>query len=167
VRPNCLPPTSTLQLRPARFPSLPPDTASDPLTPSSSLPPRSYTAASQKGSHACSHCSTLSPKAPLLHPIALRHSATVTAEVDHADSNHHCRRAHTGLSRGRFRTDGRTDDWKMAARVSVTWTHCSVLFEVTWGKTRCIRADATMRPRRHERVRADAAQRPRGREKKN
>jgi hypothetical protein len=37
------------------------------------------------------------------------------------------------LSRGRFQTDGRTDDQTMAARASVTWTHCSVLFEVTWG----------------------------------
>jgi hypothetical protein len=31
------------------------------------------------------------------------------------------------------RTDGRTDDRTMAAGASVTWTHCSVLFEVTWG----------------------------------
>jgi hypothetical protein len=36
-----------------------------------------------------------------------------------------------GLSRGRFRTDGRT----MATGASVTWTHYSVPFEVTWGKT--------------------------------
>jgi hypothetical protein len=27
----------------------------------------------------------------------------------------------------------RTDDRTMAAGASVTWTHCSVLFEVTWG----------------------------------
>jgi hypothetical protein len=40
-----------------------------------------------------------------------------------------------GLSCGRFRTDGRTDGRTMAAGASVTWTHCSVLFEVTWGKT--------------------------------
>jgi hypothetical protein len=39
------------------------------------------------------------------------------------------------LSRGHFQTDGRTDDPTMAAGASVTWTHCSVLFEVTWGKT--------------------------------
>jgi hypothetical protein len=26
-------------------------------------------------------------------------------------------------------SDGRTDDWTMAAGASVTWTHCSVLFE--------------------------------------
>jgi hypothetical protein len=63
-----------------------------------------------------------------------------------------------GLSRGRFRTDGRTDDRTMATGASVTWTHCSVLFEVTWGKTAasartrvrplaCVRADANMRPR--------------------
>jgi hypothetical protein len=58
----------------------------------------------------------------------------------------------TGLSRGRFQTDDRT----MAVEASVTWTHCSVLFEVTWGKTRCVRADATMRPRGRTRVRADA-----------
>jgi hypothetical protein len=45
--------------------------------------------------------------------------------------------APSGLSRGRFRTDerteDRTDDRTMAAGASVTWTHCSVLFEVTWG----------------------------------
>jgi hypothetical protein len=60
------------------------------------------------------------------------------------------------LSRGRFRTDGRTNDRTMAAVASVTWTHCSVLFEVTWDKTRCVRADATMRLCRRTRVRADA-----------
>jgi hypothetical protein len=32
-------------------------------------------------------------------------------------------------------TDGRTDGWTMAARSSVTWTHCSVRYEVTWDKT--------------------------------
>jgi hypothetical protein len=37
------------------------------------------------------------------------------------------------LSRGRFQTDGQTDDRTMAAGASVTWTHCSILFEVTWG----------------------------------
>jgi hypothetical protein len=31
------------------------------------------------------------------------------------------------------RTDGRTDDRTMAAGASVTWMHCSVLSEVTWG----------------------------------
>jgi hypothetical protein len=31
--------------------------------------------------------------------------------------------------------NGRTDGRTMAAGASVTWTHCSVLFEVTWGKT--------------------------------
>jgi hypothetical protein len=36
----------------------------------------------------------------------------------------------------------------------VTWTHCSVLFEVTWGKTVRVRADAPMRPRGRECVRA-------------
>jgi hypothetical protein len=51
----------------------------------------------------------------------------------------------------------------MAAGASVTWTHCSVLFEVTWGKTRCIRADTTMRPRGHERVCTDATMHPCGR----
>jgi hypothetical protein len=46
------------------------------------------------------------------------------------------------------RTDARTDDRTMAAGASVTWTHCSVLFEVTWGKTAasartrtCVHAD--------------------------
>jgi hypothetical protein len=42
--------------------------------------------------------------------------------------------------------DGRTDDRTMPAGASVTWTHCSVLFGVTWGKTRCVRADAGVRP---------------------
>jgi hypothetical protein len=40
----------------------------------------------------------------------------------------------------------------MAARASVTWTHFSVLSEVTWGKTRCVRADLG--------VRADASPSP-------
>jgi hypothetical protein len=42
------------------------------------------------------------------------------------------------LSRGRFRTNDRT----MAAGASVTWTHWSVLFEVTWDKTRRVLAEA-------------------------
>jgi hypothetical protein len=33
----------------------------------------------------------------------------------------------------------------MAVGASVTWTHCSVLFEVTWGKIVRVRADAHMR----------------------
>jgi hypothetical protein len=41
-------------------------------------------------------------------------------------------------------SDGRTDDRTMAAGASVTWTHYSVLFEVTWGKTRCVRAVLTI-----------------------
>jgi hypothetical protein len=47
---------------------------------------------------------------------------------------HKSKELQAGLSRGR--TDGRTDDRTMAAGVSVTWTHCSVLFEVTSKKTR-------------------------------
>jgi hypothetical protein len=35
----------------------------------------------------------------------------------------------------------------MAAGASVTCTHCSVLFEVTWGKTRRVRVDAGVRLR--------------------
>jgi hypothetical protein len=31
--------------------------------------------------------------------------------------------------------NGRTDGRTMAAGASVTWTHCSVCFEVIWGKT--------------------------------
>jgi hypothetical protein len=42
------------------------------------------------------------------------------------------------------RTDGRSDDRTMAAGASVTWTHCSVLFEVTWNKTRRVRADMSV-----------------------
>jgi hypothetical protein len=63
-------------------------------------------------------------------------------------------------------SDGQTDNRTMAAGASVTWTHCSVLFEVTSDKTKCIRADVTMRPRGRTYVRADARVRPRGREKK-
>jgi hypothetical protein len=44
--------------------------------------------------------------------------------------------------------NGRTDGRTMAVGASVTWTHCRVLFEVTWGKTlasartlTCVRAD--------------------------
>jgi hypothetical protein len=43
----------------------------------------------------------------------------------------------------------------MAAGASVTWTHCSVLFEVTWDKTRastrtgCVRTDALASARTH------------------
>jgi hypothetical protein len=33
----------------------------------------------------------------------------------------------------------------MTVGASVTWTHCSVLFEVTWGKTRRVRTDAHVR----------------------
>jgi hypothetical protein len=33
------------------------------------------------------------------------------------------------------RTDGQTGSRTMAAGASVTWTHCSVLFEITWNKT--------------------------------
>jgi hypothetical protein len=43
-------------------------------------------------------------------------------------------------------SDEWTDDRTMAAGASVTWTHCSVLFEVTWGKTRRVRADASPSP---------------------
>jgi hypothetical protein len=44
-------------------------------------------------------------------------------------------------------SNGQTDDRTMAAGASVTWTHCSALFEVIWDKTRRVRADATMHPR--------------------
>jgi hypothetical protein len=54
-------------------------------------------------------------------------------------------------------SDGRTNDRTMAAGASVTCTHSSVLFEVTWGKTKRVRADATMRPRGRTRVRANAS----------
>jgi hypothetical protein len=62
----------------------------------------------------------------------------------------------TWLSRGRFQTDGQTDGRTMAARASVTWTHCSVLFEVTWEKTRRVHADMSMRPHGRTRVCEDA-----------
>jgi hypothetical protein len=35
----------------------------------------------------------------------------------------------------------------MAAGASVTWTHCSILFEVTWTKTRRVRTNAAQRPK--------------------
>jgi hypothetical protein len=56
----------------------------------------------------------------------------------------------------RMITDGRTDGRTMAAGASVTWTHCSVLFEVTWGKT-------LASTRTHPSVCADAKTCPRGR----
>jgi hypothetical protein len=37
----------------------------------------------------------------------------------------------------------------------MTWTHCSVPYEVTWDKTARVRADAPLRPRGHRRVRSD------------
>jgi hypothetical protein len=52
-------------------------------------------------------------------------------------------------------TDGRTDGRMMAAGASVTGTHCSVLFGVTWDKTVRVHVDATMRPREYRSVRAD------------
>jgi hypothetical protein len=60
-------------------------------------------------------------------------------------------------------SDGRTDNRTMAAGAFVTWTHCSILFEVTWGKTVHVCADAHMRPRGHERICVDSHMRPRGR----
>jgi hypothetical protein len=50
----------------------------------------------------------------------------------------------------------------MAAGPSVTWTHSSDRFEVTWGKTLRPRASAYSSVRTHNSVRADALQRPRG-----
>jgi hypothetical protein len=47
-------------------------------------------------------------------------------------------------------SDGRTDDRTMAVGAFVTWTHCSVLFEVTWGKT-------SASAQTHGRVRADVS----------
>jgi hypothetical protein len=43
----------------------------------------------------------------------------------------------------------------MAVGASVTWTHYSVLFEVTWGKIVRVRTYATMHPRGHRPDRAD------------
>jgi hypothetical protein len=48
----------------------------------------------------------------------------------------------------------------MAVGSSVTWTHCSVRYEVTWGSDSRVRVDAPMYPRRRECVRADAPMRP-------
>jgi hypothetical protein len=46
----------------------------------------------------------------------------------------------------RMITDGRTDDRTMAAGPPVTWTHCSVRYEVTWGLNTRVRADAPPSP---------------------
>jgi hypothetical protein len=50
--------------------------------------------------------------------------------------------------------DGQTNGQTMAARSSVTWTHYSVRYEVTWGKTlasartrTCVREDASVSAR--------------------
>jgi hypothetical protein len=43
----------------------------------------------------------------------------------------------------------------MAAGLFVTWTHCSIHYEVTKVKKARVHADATMRPRGHRPVRAD------------
>jgi hypothetical protein len=45
-------------------------------------------------------------------------------------------------------SDGRTDGRTMAAGASVTWTHCSVIFEVTWNKIVRVRTDEKTRLRR-------------------
>jgi hypothetical protein len=55
----------------------------------------------------------------------------------------------TGLSRGRLRTDGRTNDRTMAVGSSVTSTHCNVRFKVTLGINQRVRADAGISPSRH------------------
>jgi hypothetical protein len=57
--------------------------------------------------------------------------------------------------KGRVVTRTFSDGPTMAAGASVTWMHCSVLFEVTCGKTVRVRADATMRLRGHRPIRAD------------
>jgi hypothetical protein len=77
--------------------------------------------------------------------------------------------------------DGQTNGRTMAVGASVTWMHCSVLFEVTWDKTVCVRADIGPFARTPpsplppspppplwtlSAVRADAGLRPRGCEKK-
>jgi hypothetical protein len=77
------------------------------------------------------------------------------------DPEHGCHADVFGRTDGR--TDDRTDDWTKAARASVTWTHYSVLFEVTWGKTRRIPADALASAQTRPCVRTDARVRPRGR----
>jgi hypothetical protein len=51
--------------------------------------------------------------------------------------------------------DGRTDTRTMAAGSSMTWTHCSVRYEVTWNKKARVRADAPLHPRKHRPVYAD------------
>jgi hypothetical protein len=51
--------------------------------------------------------------------------------------------------------DGRTDTRTMAAGSSMTWTHCSVCYEVTWNKKARVRADAPLHPRKHRPVCAD------------
>jgi hypothetical protein len=79
-------------------------------------------------------------------------SAMPSAEADRrVEWRTACRLAQGCHANDIGRTDGRT----MAAGASVTWTHFSVLFEVTWDKTVRIRTDATMCPRGRARVCAD------------
>jgi hypothetical protein len=59
-------------------------------------------------------------------------------------------------------TDGWTDARTMAVGSSVTWTHCSIRYEVTWGKKARICEDTPLRPHGHERIRANAPLCPRG-----
>jgi hypothetical protein len=69
----------------------------------------------------------------------------------------HCRVVTRTFSDGRTdgRTDRQTDGRTMVAGASVTWKHCSVLFEITWDKTLasartwCVRADASASARTH------------------
>jgi hypothetical protein len=44
----------------------------------------------------------------------------------------------------------------MAAGSFVTWTHCSVRYEVTWDKTAHVRADTPLRSHGHRPIRTDA-----------
>jgi hypothetical protein len=86
-------------------------------------------------------------------PRSLCYCHTSVAELNAAEDS--TRQLNTALDEHGCHADvfGRTDDRTMAAGASVTWTHCSVLFEVTWGKTRCVHADAPKRPHGHGRPR--------------
>jgi hypothetical protein len=53
------------------------------------------------------------------------------------------------------RTNKQTDGRTMAIGSSMTWTHCSVRYEVTWGSNSRIRVDAPMGPRGRKCIRAD------------
>jgi hypothetical protein len=77
-------------------------------------------------------------RANLVHQLVVTEFASRQAKICRIQLNQVYCRSRGVVLRVVTRTfsDGRTDGRTMAMGASVTWTHCSVLFEVTWGKTR-------------------------------